>query len=170
MEIHPVSGFWSNLCFWCPFFSWITAQLIKMAINFAKTRNIDFHYLVSTGGMPSAHSATVSGLATAIGITQGFDSPLFAICLVYAIITMFDASTVRRAAGQQAKILNIMIHDVFKEHKIYNAKLRELLGHTRTEVWMGMLLGIVFSASVCLIAARVAASRVLAESGAASVL
>ena len=158
MIIHPISGFWSNLCFLCPFLSWILAQLIKMAINFAKTKNIDFHYLVSTGGMPSAHSATVSGLATSVGMTVGFESPAFAICAVYAIITMFDASTVRRAAGLQAKILNIMVHDVFKEHKIHNAKLRELLGHTRTEVWMGMLLGIVFSASLCFIVAARTAS------------
>ena len=154
MYIHPVSGFWGNLCFWCPFFSWVLAQIIKMGINFAKTRNVDFRYLVSTGGMPSAHSATVSGLASAVGLTNGFGSALFAITAVYAIITMFDASTVRRAAGQQAQILNIMIHDVFKEHKISNARLRELLGHTRLEVWAGMLLGIIFSTTLCLIKAR----------------
>ena len=132
------------------------AQLIKMAINFAKTRNVDLRYLVSTGGMPSAHSATVAGLATSVGMTQGFGSALFAIATVFAIITMFDASTVRRAAGLQAKILNTMIHDVFQDKKIYHARLRELLGHTRTEVWAGMLLGIVFSATVCLVVARYA--------------
>ena len=158
MTIHHVSGFWSNICFWCPFFSWILAQLIKMAINFTKTRTIDLHYLVSTGGMPSAHSATVAGLATSTGMVVGFDSPTFAISTVYAIITMFDASTVRRAAGQQAKILNIMIHGVFKEHKIHNAHLRELLGHTRIEVWAGMMLGIIFSATLCFVVARLTAN------------
>jgi len=155
MHIHPVSGFWTNICFWCPFFSWVTAQLVKMAINFAKTRDVDFHYLVSTGGMPSAHSATVAGLATAVGMTEGFGSALFGIATVFAIITMFDASTVRRAAGQQAKILNIMIHEVFKDQKIHNARLRELLGHTRIEVWAGMALGIALSAAMCLVTARI---------------
>ena len=154
MQIYPVSGFWNNLCFWCPFFSWVLAQLIKMALHFAKTRNIDFRYLASTGGMPSAHSATVSGLATSVGLTRGFDSALFAIATVFAIITMFDASTVRRAAGLQAQIINKMIHDVFKEKKIHNTRLRELLGHTRTEVWAGMFTGIALSTAICLTVAR----------------
>ncbi len=146
IEAHGVYSFSNNIWFFCAFFSWCLAQCIKMLLAFIKTRSVDMHYLVSTGGMPSAHSATVAGLATSIGITQGFDSPLFATALVYAIITMFDASTVRRAAGQQAAVINIIIHELLKEHRLQNRRLKELLGHTRIEVLMGMLTGIAFSA------------------------
>lgn len=151
IEAHNVIGFSGNLWFGCAFFAWCLAQLIKMLLAFIKTRRVNIHYLVSTGGMPSAHSATVSALATSIGMTEGFETPLFAFALVYAIITMFDASTVRRAAGQQAAVLNEIIRELFKEHKLYNRRLKELLGHTRVEVYMGMLLGIAFSATVCII-------------------
>jgi len=151
MDIHGIGSFASNLWFFCAFFSWCLAQTIKMLLAFLKTRRIDVHYIVSTGGMPSAHSATVSGLATAIGITEGFNSPLFAIAMVYAIITMFDASTVRRAAGQQAAVINLIIHELLKEHRLHNRRLKELLGHTRIEVLMGMLTGIAFSATACIL-------------------
>jgi len=151
IEAHGIYSFANNIWFFCAFFSWCLAQCIKMLLAFIKTRSIDMHYLVSTGGMPSAHSATVSGLATAIGITEGFQSPLFAMALVYAIITMFDASTVRRAAGQQAAVINIIIHELLKEHRLQNRRLKELLGHTRVEVLMGMLTGIAFSALSCII-------------------
>lgn len=151
MEVHSLSSFSANIWFFCAFFSWCLAQSIKMLLAFLKTRRIDLHYIVSTGGMPSAHSATVSGLATAVGITEGFGSPMFALAMVYAIITMFDASTVRRAAGQQAAIINIMIHELLQGHKISNRRLKELLGHTRIEVVMGMLTGIAFSSASCII-------------------
>lgn len=147
MEVHNISEFPQNLWFFCAFFSWCLAQCIKMLLAFIKTRRIRLHYLVSTGGMPSAHSATVSGLATALGITEGFESPLFAIAAVYAIITMFDASTVRRATGQQAAVLNEIIRELFTEHRFQHKRLKELLGHTRIEVLMGMLTGIAFSAA-----------------------
>ncbi len=128
-----------------PFCSWMLAQLIKMLISFTKTKSIDIAYLVSTGGMPSAHSALVSGLATVIGIKQGFASPIFALALAFAMITMFDASTVRRAAGTQARILNEIIDEIFKEHHLSETKLAELLGHTRLEVFMGMITGILMA-------------------------
>ena len=151
MELQDVKGFSGNIWFFCSFFSWCLAQSTKMLIAFIKTRNVSLHYLMSTGGMPSAHSATVSGLATAIGMTEGFGSPLFAMALTYAIITMFDASTVRRAAGQQAALLNEIVRELFKEHRLRNKRLKELLGHTRVEVLMGMLVGIAFSAMACII-------------------
>lgn len=151
MELQLVKGFSGNIWFFCAFFSWCLAQTTKMFIAFLKTRRVSLHYLMSTGGMPSAHSATVSGLATAIGMTEGFGSPLFAMATTYAIITMFDASTVRRAAGQQAALLNEMVRELFKEHRLQNKRLKELLGHTRVEVFMGMLVGIAFSAMACIL-------------------
>jgi acid phosphatase family membrane protein YuiD len=131
-----------NICVWSGVISWITAQLTKMSVGFYRTRRLDFRYLVSLGGMPSAHSATVTGLATAIGLEAGFNSPVFAIALGFALIVMFDASTVRRSAGLQATLLNEIIDELFKEHHLSERKLKELLGHTRLEVFMGLIMGI----------------------------
>lgn len=113
-----------------------------MVIGFCRTRRLDFSYLVSTGGMPSAHSAMVSGLALAIGLRTGFESPVFALALAFALVVMFDASTVRRAAGLQARLLNQILEELFKHHHLSEKKLAELLGHTRLEVFMGMVIGI----------------------------
>jgi len=131
-----------NLCFWAGLASWLIAQCTKMICGFFRTRRLDFYYLVSTGGMPSAHSATVSGLATAVGLTAGFSTPLFAVALALAFIVMFDAHTVRRAAGMQAILLNEIVDELFKDHHLSQRKMAELLGHTRLEVFMGMVIGI----------------------------
>lgn len=131
--------------FWTLFFAWIVAQSTKMLCGFSRTSRLDFSYLVSTGGMPSAHSAMVSGLATTIGMVSGFGSALFGIALGLALVVMFDASTVRRAAGQQARLLNEIIDELFKEHHFSERKLAELLGHTRLEVFMGMIIGVLIA-------------------------
>lgn len=131
--------------FWCGMGGWILASFIKMAIAAWKTHEFDFVYLVSTGGMPSSHSATVAGLAFGIGYTEGFGTPLTTFAAAFAVITMFDAATVRRAAGEHAKVLNAIIRDV-KELKFKPvARLKELLGHTRTEVFWGMVTGIAWA-------------------------
>jgi acid phosphatase family membrane protein YuiD len=144
--MHGSDGsFWTlfkSPCFWAALCAWLVAQFTKMLVAFHKTRRLDFHYLVSTGGMPSAHSSLVAGLATSVGMTVGFGTPLFITALAFAIIVMFDASTVRRAADQQARLLNEMVDELFKEHRFSENKLRELLGHTRLEVFMGMLIGV----------------------------
>ena len=128
--------------FWSSFIGWTLAQLIKMSVGLVKTRQIDFRYLLSTGGMPSAHSAMVCGLCTSIGLTEGFDAPVSMLAAGFAAITMFDAASVRRAAGLQARVLNQMIDELFKQHKLKQTRLKELLGHTRKEVFAGMALGI----------------------------
>ncbi len=135
-------------CFWAPFISWLIAQLAKMATGFARTRRMDLWYLVSTGGMPSAHSAMVTSLSTSIGLHSGFNSPVFCVALAFALLTMFDAATVRRAAGSQARILNQMLDELFKHHKFSEKRLAELLGHTRLEVFMGMIIGILTAIAV----------------------
>jgi acid phosphatase family membrane protein YuiD len=144
--------FWELFtCVWfiCGIGGWIVASFIKMIIAWIKTRQFDFVYLVSTGGMPSSHSATVSALAFAVGYTEGFGTPIATIAWGYAVITMFDAATVRRAAGEHAKVLNAIMRD-FKDMKFPKAKrFKELLGHTRKEVMWGMATGIVWGAAVC---------------------
>ena len=132
----------SNPCFWACFCSWLAAQFTKMLVGMYRTHRLDFRYLVSTGGMPSAHSAMVSGLAAAVGLKEGFGTSLFALALGFAMIVMFDASTVRRAAGQQARLLNEIIDELFQEHHLSERKLAELLGHTRLEVFMGLVMGV----------------------------
>ncbi len=153
MTIFPsASDFFKNPSFWSPFLAWLTAQVIKVAINYRATKRIDFRYLSSLGGMPSAHSATVCALATSVGINAGYDSQVFMSTFIMALIVMFDASTVRRAAGLQARLLNDMVEELFKEHHFSEHKLVELLGHTRTEVFVGLLLGVAMAFLVNLIA------------------
>ncbi len=128
---------------------WIVASLIKMAIAAWKTHEVDFVYLVSTGGMPSSHSATVAGLAFGIGYTEGFGTPLATLAAAFAVITMFDAATVRRAAGEHAKVLNAIVRDL-KELRFKPAsRFKELLGHTRKEVLWGMVTGIAWATALC---------------------
>lgn len=145
---HSLRELARNTCFWAAFASWIVAQCSKMLSSFLHTRRMDFRYLVSTGGMPSAHSALVSGLATSVGFTAGFETPAFAVALGLALIVMFDASTVRRAAGLQASLLNEIVDELFKQHRLSERKLKELLGHTRLEVGMGMIVGILVATIV----------------------
>ncbi len=128
--------------FWSSFIGWTIAQCIKMSTVLIKTRKVDFRYLLSTGGMPSAHSAMVCGLCTSIGLTEGFGSPIAMLAAGFAAVTMFDAAVVRRAAGHQASILNQIIEELFKHHTLSQTHLKELLGHTRNEVLAGMALGI----------------------------
>jgi acid phosphatase family membrane protein YuiD len=131
-----------NITIWAALLAWLLAQSIKLCWHYHKTREIDFRYFISTGGMPSAHSAMVSALATSIGLRTGFGSPLFAVTLAIAIVVMFDAQSVRRAAGQQARLLNQIVQELFKEHHLSGHKLAEFLGHTRKEVFVGMFMGI----------------------------
>jgi acid phosphatase family membrane protein YuiD len=128
--------------FWSAASGWIVASILKILVNWRRTRRVDFHYLTSLGGMPSAHSAMVSALATSVGMCEGFGSTIFVVTLAFAVVIMFDASTVRRAAGLQAKLLNQIVDEVLKQHRLPTQKLKEILGHTRTEVFAGMLVGV----------------------------
>ncbi len=130
------------------FAAWSLAQLSKFVIWKLRKGKFNLRILVSSGGMPSSHSALVTALATAVGIEEGFGSAAFAISLVLAMIVMYDATGVRRAASIQAHILNQILEELFKGHPISEKRLRELLGHTPMEVLIGALLGIVISAAM----------------------
>jgi len=145
-DFNPVNLF-TTPWFWSAFAGWTVAQTIKMTNGYIKTGKIDFRYLLSTGGMPSAHSAMVCGLCTSIGMTEGFTSPVAMLAAGFAAVTMFDAAVVRRAAGQQAKIMNQMIDELFRQHRLSQTRLKELLGHTRKEVFAGMAVGIAVAAA-----------------------
>lgn len=127
-------------------FACLFAQTAKLAIELIRFGKVNFRALVTTGGMPSSHSAFVSALATSVGQTVGWESPEFAIAVVFAFIVMYDATGVRQAAGQQARILNQIVDELFQEHPQFNEdRLKELLGHTPFQVIVGLTLGIVIS-------------------------
>lgn len=127
------------------FFAWATAQVLKVLIELIWRRKLDLRLLTSAGGMPSSHSAIVCALATAVGIHDGVSSSLFAITLVLAVVVMYDAAGVRRAAGVQARILNQIIDELFQGHPISETRLRELIGHTPIQVFVGAALGILLA-------------------------
>ncbi|MCM8813245.1 MAG: divergent PAP2 family protein [Candidatus Omnitrophica bacterium] len=128
--------------------SWIGAQLIKVFLGLVKEHRFNFRWILTTGGMPSAHSAGVAALATAAGLYTGFDSVPFAIAAVFALITMFDAQGIRRMAGQQAEVLNRIVEDIYQHRGVNEERLKELLGHTPVEVLAGAALGMVIAVLV----------------------
>jgi len=123
--------------------AWFLAQFLKGIFYFIKEKRINFRRFVGAGGMPSSHSALVSSLTVAIGITEGWDSPIAALSVVTALIVMYDAAGVRLAASKQAIVLNKMLDEVFEEGEFHQERLKELLGHTPIEVFAGAALGIV---------------------------
>lgn len=124
------------------FLSWAVAQVSKVILELIQQRKLMPSRLVSSGGMPSSHSALVTGLATAAGRVNGLGSASFAIAVVLASIVMYDAAGVRRAVSIQARILNQMIDEAFQGHPMAEKRLRELIGHTPIQVFVGGLLGI----------------------------
>lgn len=132
-----------NQMFITVFMAWLLAQTIKVAIGVIREKRFNFRWFVGTGGMPSSHAATVSALATAVGLTYGFASPFFAIAFFFAFIIMLDAQGVRRQSGQQAEILNKMIEDIYLNRGINQERLIQLLGHTPIQVIIGAALGII---------------------------
>ena len=131
------------------FLSWFLAQLIKVIRSGYQEKRFSVRWLFDTGGMPSAHSATVSCLATVVGLYFGFGSILFLAVLIFTIITMFDAAGVRRNVGRQARILNKMLDEFYERGWVQEQRLKELLGHTPVEVFAGAFLGILVGCSFC---------------------
>lgn len=135
--------FWIHSPLAAAVIAWFAAQLIKVILVSFSSKKIDMSRFVGSGGMPSSHSSTVCALSTAIGFTDGFSSSLFSLSVIMALIVMYDAAGVRRAAGQQARILNKIIEDWGKASSAEKEKkLKELLGHTPKEVFAGAVLGI----------------------------
>jgi acid phosphatase family membrane protein YuiD len=125
--------------------SWTVAQVGKVFFEIWLNKKVDFKRFVGSGGMPSSHSAFVMALSTSIGRLQGWDSPLFAIAISYAFVVMYDAAGVRRAAGKQAEILNIILKDVIEHKVLKEERLKELIGHTPVEVIIGAILGVIIA-------------------------
>lgn len=122
--------------------SWLLAQFIKLFTFMAREKKFDYGFLFRLGGMPSSHTASAAACATSVGMRMGFGSPVFAVAIGMLALIMIDAQSVRRAAGVQARLLNQMAEDFYRNHKFSPEKLVEFLGHTRLEVLAGALLGI----------------------------
>lgn len=124
----------------------ILAQIIKFFVHLIWKRKVDLRLFTTTGGMPSSHAAGVMGLSTTVGLICGWSSIEFAMAFGYALVVMYDAAGVRRAAGKQAACLNRIIMDIYKQElKEAGGKLKELLGHTPMQVFAGAVFGVVYS-------------------------
>jgi acid phosphatase family membrane protein YuiD len=124
---------------------WCLAQGIKVFLGVLRTKRFDFRWFIGTGGMPSAHAAGASAMAVTAGFDYGFNSGIFALAIVFAIVTMFDAQGVRRSTGTQARILNKVMEDIYWKGRINEIRLKELIGHTPIEVIVGSLIGILMA-------------------------
>lgn len=135
-------GIFSNKILWLSVFSCFFAQLLKVIVYRIMYKKFDFTRFVETGGMPSSHSSSVATLSTCVGLARGFNSVEFAICFVFSVIVMYDAAGVRKAVGEQAKILNRIMTKFERNDQDVGEELKELIGHTRPQVLIGALLGV----------------------------
>ncbi len=157
----------SNYLINVAFIAWCSAQLIKTLLVFLSTKKFEMERLFGAGGMPSSHSALVCSMAIGMCRKMGFDSPEFALALAFAAVVMYDAMGVRRAAGEQAKVLNKIVFDFSdlwgkpsakdvppaegeetEKNALRDKALKEYLGHTPLEVLGGALLGILVAMMV----------------------
>lgn len=138
-----LNQFLSNRVFWAGIIGWFSAQGIKILIKLIKEGKFDAERIMGSGGMPSSHSATIMAVTFAIGETIGYDTALFALAAIFSFIVMYDAANVRMESGKQAKVINRIIKELTQH--TYNLQmdkdLRELLGHTYLEVFVGAALG-----------------------------
>jgi len=125
--------------------SWFLAQSIKVVIYRFQEGHWNIWHFFEAGGMPSAHSASVTALTLGVALTNGVRTPLFTMCLVFALIVMYDATGVRRAAGKQAEILNKIVNDIYSSGRVRVDKLKEILGHDPIEVFAGAVLATIMT-------------------------
>jgi uncharacterized protein len=136
--------------------TWVIAQVLKVIVILIQEKRLDWSYFVTSGGMPSAHTATVCALTTSIAMTVGMGSVYFSISVVLAAIVMYDSAGVRQSVGQHS----VMLNHIVKEFKIKSSKagieqnFREFVGHTPFQVFIGAVLGIIIAWAWVTIAAR----------------
>lgn len=140
-----LAEFTKNHIFWTALSAWFIAQSIKVALCVMKDKRFQTRSFGENGGMPSSHSASVSALAVSVGLSYGFDSGIFAVALVLAIIVVCDALGIRHIAGKQSELLNKMLEDAYWKQKLGGMKLKKCMGHTPLEVFTGIILGVLVS-------------------------
>lgn len=138
-----IAGILNNHILFIILLGWFVAQAIKIPIHRIVEHEWDLTRFFGSGGMPSSHSSMVTAGAVAIGTLQGFDSPIFALAVAFAMIVMYDAAGVRRETGTQAAVINQILKDVLINGKqISDEELKELVGHTPLEVACGAVTGL----------------------------
>jgi len=126
--------------------SGLLAQCIKVLCGYVREKRVDLKRFVEEGGMPSSHSCAAMTLTISVGIGAGFGSLVFVVALFFSFVIMYEATGLRRAAGKQAEVLNLIVDEIRAQRRFpQKAKLRELLGHTPLEVVLGALMGSVFA-------------------------
>lgn len=127
--------------------AWALAQVIKIPLDYLRTRRWNWALLFTTGGMPSSHSALMTSTTLAIGLYYGFDHPTFALGVAITMIVTYDAAGVRQQAGIHAQRINVIFEELLRGHPINERDLRVVLGHTPLEVVGGILLGLVIAST-----------------------
>ena len=133
----------TNKYLYLPFLVWFCIQTFKVIYDLVTTKKFNFKRIIGAGGMPSSHSAVVTCLATLIGKSEGVDSIMFAMATIFAMVVMYDAAGVRRAAGKQARLLNKIVETPGLTNLQVQERLVEVLGHTPLQVIVGAIIGIV---------------------------
>lgn len=154
MDGVSLSKVFTGPVFLSAFFSWFFAQVLKTVVESRYKRAGVYQDVLAslfwkTGGMPSSHSALVTGLATAIGFEHGVMTPLFTLSVFYGILIIRDALGVRRSAGLQARALNRLGAQLSSHHGIKFDAVKEVVGHTPSEVSIGILLGFFLAVAFC---------------------
>ena len=146
--LDSIKDFFGNYMLMSAVVAWLSAQIIKIFTGAFQNRKMSLKTLLfSSGGMPSSHAAAVVALAISAGLSQGFGSPIFAVCGIFSIIVMIDASGVRYETGKQSQVINKMVEELFAgDMDMLNIGLKELVGHTPFQVFMGALLGVAVAA------------------------
>ena len=145
--------FFSNRVLFAAVLGWLASQLAKFIITLIFTRKVNFERLWGSGGMPSAHSSMVCALTITTARFYGVDTPSFALAVMFAFVTMYDAMGVRRETGEHARLLNKYLNEIeiskadndgdgIPDKKVGEIELKEFIGHTPLEVLGGALLGI----------------------------
>ena len=132
-----------NKAFIAGLIAWSLAQVIKIPLDFFRTRRWNWALLFTSGGMPSSHSSLMTATTLAIGLYHGFDHPAFALGVAITMIVTYDAAGVRQQAGIHAQRINVLFEELLHGHPINQRDLREVIGHTPLEVAGGILLGLI---------------------------
>lgn len=127
--------------------AWLLAQVIKIPLDYFRTRRWNWALLLTTGGMPSSHSSLMTGAVFGIGLYHGFDHPAFALGVAITMVVVYDAAGVRRQAGIHAQRINVLFDELLRGHIFSEKDLREVLGHTPLEVVGGILLGLIVAST-----------------------
>jgi len=143
-----MADMFSNQVLAAALLGWFLGQFLKVPFEYLVKRRWNWALWFSSGGMPSSHSSLMVSTTLAIGLYNGFDTPLFALAFAISMVVIYDATGVRRQAGFHAQKINILVEELFHGRPIPQERLIEVLGHTPRQVLGGMALGVVIALSL----------------------